>query len=391
VEGRETVEMSTDTIKQADVNNAAWEAGDTLRGVPGSRSMNRTAPRNLTTRNNGEFLVYQTDDGRVKLDVRLEHETLWLTQKAMAELFGVGVPAISKHLKNIFENNELEEKSVVSILETTAADGKQYETLFYNLDAIISVGYRVKSITATRFRIWATQRLKEYIIKGFVMDDERLKNPPSKDLPVPDYFDEMLERIRDIRASEKRFYQKVRDLYATAIDYDKQSEQAQVFFKKVQNKMLWAVTGKTSAELIADRSNPQEPNMGLTTWQGDRMRKGDVAIAKNYLNEQEVRELNRIVTMYLDHAEDQAAKRRTVTMEQWEAKLDAFLQFNDRDLLTHAGTVEAAVAKRLAESRYEEFDADRRKAEVLEADAEDMREIEDVARRLERRGTGRKA
>jgi len=353
--------------------------------------MNRTPSRNLTTRNNGEFLVYQTDDGRIKLDVRLEHETLWLTQKAMAELFQTTKQNVGQHLKKIFAEGELNENSVVKKFFTTAADGKQYETLLYNLDAIVSVGYRVKSIIATRFRIWATQRLKEYIIKGFAMDDERLKNPPSKHFPVPDYFDEMLERIRDIRASEKRFYQKVRDLYATAIDYDKQSEQAQVFFKKVQNKMLWAVTGKTAAELIADRSNPQKPNMGLTTWPGARVRKGDVTIAKNYLKEQEVRELNRVVTMYLDHAEDQAAKRRTVTMEQWAAKLDAFLQFNERDLLTHAGTVEAAVAKRLAESRYEEFDADRRKAEALEANAEDMREIEGMARRLERRGTGRKA
>ncbi|MDA3957456.1 virulence RhuM family protein [Oceanispirochaeta sp.] len=333
--------------------------------------------------NHSEIILYKTEDGAVKIDTIFQNETIWLTQKKMAELFNVQRPAITKHLKNIFESGELDEQVVSSILEHTtphgAIEGKTQtkETKYYNLDAIIAVGYRVNSKRATQFRIWATAILKEYIIKGFAMDDERLKQTERWD-----YFDEWLERIQDIRASEKRFYQKIRDIYATAIDYDKTSEAAQLFFKKVQNKMLWATTGKTAAELIESRSNPEKPNMGLTAWRGSIVRKYDVSIAKNYLNKEEIKDLNEIVTMYLDYAERQARKRRTVTMAEWAEKLDAFLEQNEEDLLTHAGTVKAEVAKKIAEERYEEFDKKRKIAEANKADEEDMKELEEIERRL---------
>jgi len=330
-----------------------------------------------------QIVLYSTPDGEIKIDTILQNETIWLTQNSMAELFGVQRPAITKHLRNIFASAELEESVVSSILEHTTAHGaiegktQTKEVKYYNLDAIIAVGYRVNSKRATQFRIWATKILKEYIIKGFAMDDDRLKKADTWD-----YFDEWLERIRDIRASEKRFYQKIRDIYATAVDYDKTSEQAQAFFKIVQNKMLWAIAGKTAAELIETRSDPEAPNMGLTSWQGSIVRKQDVAIAKNYLKADEIKSLNEIVTMYLDYAERQARLRKTVTMEAWAEKLDAFLSFNEHELLTNAGKVKAEVAKRIAEQRYEEFDAKRRTEEALAADQEDLKELETIEKRL---------
>ncbi len=330
--------------------------------------------------NQSEIILYKTEDGAVKIDTIFQNETIWLTQNAMAELFGVNVPAISKHLKNIFEDEELQKEATLSKMETVQNEGGRQVARnkeFYNLDAIIAVGYRVNSKRATQFRIWATAILKEYIIKGFAMDDERLKQSERWD-----YFDEWLERIRDIRASEKRFYQKIRDIYTTAIDYDKNSEAAQIFFKKVQNKMLWATTGKTAAELIESRSNPGKPNMGLTAWRGSIVRKYDVSIAKNYLKEEEIKDLNEIVTMYLDYAERQARKRRTVTMTEWAEKLDAFLKQNEEDLLTHAGTVKAEVAKKIAEDRYEEYDIKRKVAEAKKADEDDLKELEEIEKRL---------
>ncbi len=327
--------------------------------------------------NQSEIVLYTTPDGAVKINTVFQNETIWLTQKKMAGLFDVEVPAISKHLKNIFETNEFEEDSVVSKMETTADDGKKYQTKYYNLDAIIAVGYRVNSKRATQFRIWATKILKEYIIKGFAMDDERLKQAKKWG-----YFDEWLDRIRDIRASEKRFYQKIKDIYAMAIDYDKTSGQAQIFFKKVQNKMLWAITGKTVAELIDSRSNSEKFNLGLTSWQGSIVRKQDVTIAKNYLNADEIKELNEIITMYLDYAEQQARRRKTVTMEQWSEKLDAFLKFNEHELLTHAGKIKAEVAKKIAEDRYEAFDEKRKKEEALASDREDIKELEELEKKL---------
>jgi len=333
-----------------------------------------------------EIVLYTTPNGTVKIDTVFQDETIWLTQKKMAELFDVKRPAITKHLKNIFESGELDEKVVGSILEHTTQHGAiagttQTKTVkYYNLDAIIAVGYRVNSKRATQFRIWATNILKEYIIKGFAMDDDRLKQ-----VDKWDYFDEWLERIRDIRASEKRFYQKIKDIYTTSIDYDKNSKQAQIFFKKVQNKMLWATAGKTAAELIEARSNSDKANMGLTAWRGSIVRKQDVAIAKNYLKEDEIKDLNEVVTMYLDYAERQARKRQTVTMEQWADKLDGFLAFNEQEILTHAGKVKAEVAKKIAEARYVEFDNKRKIDEALAADEEDLKQLEEIACAIENR------
>mgnify|MGYP001487028352 CR=1 FL=1 len=330
--------------------------------------------------NQSEIVLYKTEDGVVRIDALLQNETIWLTQNSMGELFGVNVPAISKHLKNIFEEGELQKEATLSKMETVQNEGGRQITRkkeFYNLDAIIAVGYRVNSKRATQFRIWATAILKEYIIKGFAMDDERLKQSERWD-----YFDEWLERIRDIRASEKRFYQKIRDIYSTAIDYEKTSEAAQLFFKKVQNKMLWATTGKTAAELIESRSNPDKPNMGLTAWRGSIVRKYDVSIAKNYLKEEEIKDLNEIVTMYLDYAERQARKRRTVTMAEWSDKLDVFLKQNEENLLTHAGTIKAEVAKKIAEERYDAFDKKRKIAEAKKSDDEDLKELEEMEKRL---------
>jgi len=327
-----------------------------------------------------EIILYKTDDGAIKIDTVFLDETIWLTQTKIAKLFDVNVPAISKHLNNIFEEGELQKEATVSKMETVQQEGSRQVTRtrdFYNLDAIIAVGYRVNSKRATQFRIWATHILKEYIIKGFAMDDDRLKQEDRWD-----YFDEWLERIRDIRASEKRFYQKIRDIYATAIDYDKASEQAQAFFKKVQNKMLWAITGKTAAEIIESRSNPDKPNMGLASCRGSIVRIPDVGIAKNYLKADEIKDLNEIVTMYLDYAERQARQRKTVSMEQWSDKLDAFLKFNEQALLTHAGKVKAEVAKKIAEDRYETFNKKRKTAEVRTADEEDFRELEQLEKKL---------
>jgi hypothetical protein len=303
-----------------------------------------------------DILLYATPDGGVRVDVIYEGETFWLSQKKMAELFGVEVPTINYHLKEIFKTGELAEDSVIRIFRTTAADGKTYNTQFYNLDAIIAVGYRVNSQRATQFRIWATQTLKEFILKGFVLDDARLKQGKRFG---KDYFDELLERIREIRASERRFYQKITDIYAEcSLDYDPKSDLTQTFYKTVQNKLEWAITGKTAAELIALRAGADKPNMGLTTWKNapsGKIQKSDALVAKNYLAEKELAELNRIVTMYLDYAENQAARHRYMSMKDWIEKLDAFLKFNEYEVLQNAGTISAEVAKKLAEKEYEKF------------------------------------
>ncbi len=303
-----------------------------------------------------DILLYATADGSVRVDVLYEDETFWLSQKKMAELFGVEVNTINYHLKEIFKSGELEEHSVIRNFRTTAADGKNYNTQFYNIDAIIAVGYRVNSHRATQFRIWSTKTLKEYIVKGFVLDDERLKQGKRFG---KDYFDELLERIREIRASERRFYQKITDIYAEcSVDYDAKSEQTQGFYKTVQNKLEWAITGKTAAEIIAARASSDKPNMGLTTWKNapsGKVLKSDVGVAKNYLAEPELKELNRIVSMYLDYAENQAARQKPMKMSDWIEKLDAFLKFNDYEVLQNAGSVSAEVAKSLAEKEYEKF------------------------------------
>lgn len=307
--------------------------------------------------NQSSFILYTSQTGDVKVDVLLQNETVWLTQKAMQELFGKAKATISEHISNVFKEGELEKNSVVRKFRTTANDGKEYTTSFYNLDVIISVGYRVKSHQGTQFRIWATKVLREYIIKGFAMDDERLKQGNA--IFGKDYFDELLERIREIRASERRFYQKITDIYAQcSIDYDPKAEITQTFYKTVQNKLHWAITGHTAAEIIKTRANANKPNMGLTTWKNapsGKVLKTDVSVAKNYLSEKEIKYLNRIVTMYLDFAELQAERQNPMKMSDWIGKLDGFLQFNDYQVLKDAGKVTATIAKQLAEQEYQRF------------------------------------
>ena len=302
----------------------------------------------------GQFLVYETEDGQIKIDVRLEDETVWLTQRLMAELFQKDVRTINHHIQSIYEEGELEPTPTIRKYRIVQTEGKRQVSRmvdFYNLDMIISVGYRVKSHVATRFRIWATGRLKEYIIKGFVLDDERLKNP---DLPF-DYFEELTRRIQDIRTSERRFYQKITDIYATSIDYDPTFDISIEFFKTVQNKMHWAITGQTAAEIIHSRADAEKINMGLTNYRGAKVRKQDVIIAKNYLIEDELAALNNLVEQYLIFAEGQAMRRIPMHMSDWIKKLDAFLDINERDILTHAGKISHEMAKQLAESEYRKF------------------------------------
>lgn len=316
-----------------------------------------------------EIILYTTPDGVAKVEVAYEEDTFWLSQKQMAELFGVDIRTISEHLGNIFRSGELDEDSVVRNFRITAADGKSYDTRHYALDAIIAVGYRVNSKQATQFRIWATNTLKEFVIKGFVLDDERLKLNKRFG---KDYFDELIERIREIRASERRFYLKITDLYEQAsIDYDPKAEITKTFFATVQNKLHWAVTGQTAAEIIAGRADAKSPSMGLTTWKNaptGKILKSDVATAKNYLIEREIKALDRIVEQYLLYAEGLAEQQVAIKMADWVDRLDAFLRFNEKEVLTNPGKVSAEVAKKLAEERYEQFRV--RQDEAFESDFE---------------------
>lgn len=326
---------------------------------------------------NGEIILYTTEDGTASVRLRTQDGTVWLTQAEIAELFQTTPQNVTGHLRAIYTEKELDATATCKESLQVQSEGErtiQRNLKFYSLSAILAIGYRVRSLRGTQFRKWATVHLQEYLIKGFVMDDERLKQPGGND-----YFDEWLERIREIRASEKRFYQKVRDIYATAVDYDAKSDQAQLFFKKVQNKMLWATTHKTAAELIVERADPKLPNMGLTNWDGSRIRQQDVTISKNYLAQPELEELNRIVVMYLDYAESQARRRKTMTMREWEEKLDTFLTFNEKDLLDHAGKISAQVAEKLALERYSEFCRRQRQEERLRADAEDIALLEAIS------------
>jgi hypothetical protein len=306
---------------------------------------------------NRNFLLYKTASGDVKVDVLLQNETIWLPQKGIAQLFGCSTDNVSLHFKNIFVERELDPNSVTEEISATAPDGKNYKTKFYNLDAIIAVGYRVNSKQATQFRIWATGVLKEFIIKGYTMDVERLKNP--QPLFGQDYFKEQLEKIRDIRSSERRFYQQITDIYAEcSIDYDYGSATTKEFFATVQNKLHWAITGQTAAEIIVSRAHHEKDKMGLTSWSNSpegKIRKSDVSITKNYLTAEELKPLNRIVTMYLDYAEDQAEQGNVITMKDWSEKLNAFLQFNQKDILQNSGKVTAAIAKEFAETEYEKY------------------------------------
>lgn len=304
--------------------------------------------------NNSQIIIYQAENGEIKLDVRLENETVWLTQKLMAELFQTTIPNINMHLKSIFDEGELDEKATIKdflIVQNEGGRKVERNQKFYNLDAIISVGYRIKSNLATRFRQWATQHIKEYIVKGFVMDDERLKNPNQ---PF-DYFEELIRRIQDIRTSERRFYQKITDIYATSIDYDPTLETSILFFQTVQNKMHWAITGKTAAEIVSERANSKKPNMGLTSWRGVQPRKQDVAIAKNYLNEEELLALNNLAEQYLIFATGQAMRRIPMYMKDWIEKLHGFLSLNDREILLHAGKISHQLAIEKAEKEYEKY------------------------------------
>ena len=319
-----------------------------------------------------EILLYTTPNGKVKVEIYLQNETIWLTQQKIADLFGVERSVVTKHLKNIFQSGELNEITVSAKIAHTASDGKNYLTQFYNLDAIISVGYRVNSSQATHFRIWATALLKEYIIKGFTMDDERLRNP--NNIFGKDYFEEQLARIRDIRSSERRFYQKITDIYSQcSSDYNVNTQTTKDFFATVQNKLHWAISGQTAAELIASRADSSKENMGLTTWRNapnGNIRKTDIGIAKNYLNEKELDGLNQIVSMYLDYAENQAKKGTVMFMKDWVLKLDAFLQFNEESVLKHQGKVTHEVALALAESEFDKYRIIQDKTIVTDFDIE---------------------
>ena len=312
----------------------------------------------------GQFLVYLAEDGRTSVEVRLENETVWLTQQHMAELFQTTQQNISLHVQNIYKEGELQQgatyKDFLLVRREGGRDVRRHVD-FYNLDVIISVGYRVKGAVATRFRIWATQKLREFIVKGFVLDDERLKNP---DLPF-DYFEELLRRIQDIRTSERRFYQKITDIYATSIDYDPTRPESITFFQTVQNKMHWAITGQIAAEIIHDRADSSRPNMGLTNWRGVKVRKDDVVIAKNYMTEPELAALNNLVEQYLVFAQGQAMRRVPMSMKNWITKLHGFLTINDRSILAHAGKISHEMAKELAEAEYEKFNHRR----IQQADA----------------------
>lgn len=320
-----------------------------------------------------EIIIYQTDNGDTRIEVRLENENVWLSQNQMAILYQVKKQNISYHLINIFKEGELVEDSVVKEFLTTAADGKAYKTLYYNLDAIISVGYRVNGHRGTQFRIWATNRLKEYLIKGFTLDDARLKSGNQ-----PNYFQELLDRIRDIRSSEKIFYQRVKDIYATSIDYDPKAEVTQTFFATVQNKLHWAIHKHTAAELIYNRADANKVNMGLTTWKADKIRKTDVTIAKNYLSELEIKELNLLVEQYLAFAEAQALAQRPMYMADWSSKLNDILTINQREILLDAGRISKKIAEELAEREFEKYSAKQKEIENTQS----LKELENDLKEL---------
>lgn len=339
----------------------------------------------LPTAQPGEFLLYETEDGRTRVECRFVDDTLWMSQASMAELFQVKVPTVNEHLKNLITEGEIHVDATIRqylIVRQEGARQVNRRIDHYNLDAILAVGYRVRSPRGTQFRRWATERLREYLVKGFTLDDDRLKNPPVAGSAVPDRFDELLERIRDIRASERRMYLRVREIFAMAADYSPSLPETTQFFQFIQNKLHFTVTGKTAAELIAERANSCLPNMGLTTWKSGSVQKADVKVAKNYLNEQEVSELNRIVTMWLDYAEDQARRRKEVFLKDWAEKLDAFLKFNERDVLEGAGKMSKKQADAHAEAQYEVFAAQRRALLEAEGAAANVQALEAVAKAL---------
>lgn len=329
-----------------------------------------------------DIILYTSEDGRTRMNLRVEGETVWLTQGEIAELFQTSKQNVSMHVQNILEDKELRADSVVKESLTTAADGKNYRTQLYNLEMILAIGFRVRSPRGTQFRQWATTHLREFVVKGFAIDDERLKGTGRWD-----YFDELLARIRDIRASEKRFYQKVRELFALSSDYRVTEPETHQFFAEVQNKLLFAATGRTAAEIIVERSDPAKPNMNLTAWDGQRVRKPDVIIAKNYLSSDEVDTLNRLVVIFLEQAELRVKERKDLTLDFWRANVDKMIAFNERPLLKGPGSVSHDRMKEIAHERYEAFDAGRRAAEASaadQADARELREIEELDKKITR-------
>ena len=331
-----------------------------------------------------DLVLYTSDDGRTRLDLRIEGRTAWLTQLEIAELFQTTKQNVSLHTKNIFEDGELRPEATVKESLTVQIEGRrkvQRTTQLYNLDLILAIGYRVRSPRGVQFRQWASTHLKEYLVKGFVMDDERLKNPGGWD-----YFDELLARIREIRASEKRFYQKVRDLFALSSDYQAREMETSLFFAEVQNKLLYAATRQTAAEIIVARADPGQPNMALTTWSGARVRKQDIIIAKNYLSADEVDTLNRLVVIFLEQAELRAKQHKDLTLDFWRSSVDRMLSANDQHLLDGPGTVSHEDMKTIAVDRYDSFDAKRRQQETIAADAEDLKAIEELEKELKQKG-----
>jgi len=328
-----------------------------------------------------DLILYTTDDGRSQIKLRAKDQTVWLTQREMAQLFDVSTDNVGLHLRNIFADGELEIKSVTEESSVTASDGKNYLTKLYNLDAILAVGYRVRSPRGVQFRRWASTVLKDYLIKGFVLDDERLKNPDGR----PDYFDEMLKRIRDIRASEKRFYQKVRDLFALSSDYDKMDKATQLFFATVQNQLIFAVTQKTAAELIMARANPADPHFGLLTWKREKVRKEDIFVAKNYLSEDEIDTLNRLVVIFLETAELRAKSKQETRMAFWKQNVDQIITSNGFPLLSNAGSISHQQMEAHTAELYQHFDQQRRKQEALQADQQDEADLQALESKLKRR------
>ena len=335
--------------------------------------------------NPGEFLLYETEDGRTRVECRFIEDSLWLTQALMADLFQVKVPTINEHLKTLYADGEIESSATIRKFLIVRQEGERTVNRnidHYNLDAILAVGYRVRSARGTQFRRWATERLRDYLVNGFLLDDERLKNPPVGDSAAPDRFNVLLERIRDIRASERRMYLRVREIFAMAADYSPSLPDTTRFFRFIQNKLHFSVTGKTAAELIAERADNTQPHMGLTTWKSGSVQKADVTVAKNYLHEPEIQSLNRIVTMWLDYAEDQALRRKEVFLKDWAEKLDAFLTFNERQVLEGGGKVSNQQATAHAQAQYEQFTAQRRALLESEGAEFNMRALEEAAKAL---------
>ena len=327
-----------------------------------------------------KIIIYNTADGKAKVSLFARDGLIWMNQNQIAELFDTSVPNISMHITNILKDKELDANSVIKDYLTTAADGKNYTVIFYALDMILAIGFRVRSKRGTQFRIWANQNLKEYMLKGFLMDDERLKNPDGR----PDYFDELLERIRDIRSSEKRFYQKVRELFALSTDYDATDKATQMFFAETQNKLLFAVTGQTAAEIVVARANANEANMALTSWKGNVVRKQDVFIAKNYLNADEMDTLNRLVVIFLETAELRAKNREDIKMSFWKENIDRILEFNEQRILTNTGKISNAAMEEKIKEIYTLFDENRKKYDAQNADYQDDIELDDLFKQVKK-------